>query len=211
LAKALVVAALNFLLAAPIARADGDPASDYLLSQSSFVPPDAGVPSVYEAQLNGVLRDAKARGYEIRVAVIATRNDLGSVGVLYEQPERYARFLGQELNFVYKGRLLVVMPNGYGVSRGGRPVPADQAIVDRLSPPGSLGSGPAIGATRAVVRLAAAAGVIVPVPPLSGSKRAPGSGNHRLVIAIVVAAVLVALAGAIVIGRRLLREPPPAT
>jgi hypothetical protein len=158
-----------------------------------------------------VLTDAKHRGYEIRVAVIATRNDLGSVGVLYEQPERYARFLGQELSFVYKGRLLVVMPNGYGVSRGGKPVPAHQAIVDRLPPPGPPGAGPAIAATRAVVRLAAAAGVVVLVPPLSGSKRASSSIHDLLVIAIVVAAVLVVLAAAIAIARRLLRQSPPAT
>ena len=50
-----------------------------------------------------MLRDAKARGYEIRVALIASRYDMGSVGVLYRQPKRYARFLGQELAFVYKG------------------------------------------------------------------------------------------------------------
>jgi hypothetical protein len=133
--------------------------------------------------------------------VIGTRYDLGSVGALFRQPRRYAAFLGQELRFVYKGRLLVVMPHGLGVSRSGKAVPADQAIVRRLPPPGSPGAGPAVAATRAVVRLAAAAGVIVPVPPLSGGKRAPSSSQHRVVIAIVVAVILAALAVAGLVWR----------
>jgi hypothetical protein len=97
IAAVLVVA----LLAAPIARADGDPASDYLLGQPTFVPPDDGVPKAYADQLNATVAEAKARGYTIRVALIGTRYDMGSVTVLYREPKRYARFLGQELFLVY--------------------------------------------------------------------------------------------------------------
>ena len=80
--KWTLLAALAFLLAAPVAHADGDPASDYLLSMSAFVPPDANVPNGDAQQLRTVLATAKARGYEIRVALIATTYDMGSVATL---------------------------------------------------------------------------------------------------------------------------------
>ena len=72
MARWTILAAIVCLLVAPVARADGDPASDYLLSQSAFVPPDTNVPNGDATQLRTVLADAKARGYEIRVALIAT-------------------------------------------------------------------------------------------------------------------------------------------
>jgi hypothetical protein len=79
--------------------------------------------------------DAAARArVPIRVAVIATPYDLGSVGALYRKPQRYARFLGQELSYVYKGRLLVVMPNGYGLWRA-RPVPRRELEAVAALPP----------------------------------------------------------------------------
>ena len=118
-ARAVLLALAVLFVAAPAARADGDPASDYLLSQPTFLPPDAGIPTAYQNQLNQIVADAKANHYEIRVALIATPYDLGSVSVLNNKPKQYARFLGQELAFIYRGRLLVVMPNGLGVSRNG--------------------------------------------------------------------------------------------
>jgi hypothetical protein len=169
-----ILLAVACLLVAPLARADGDPASDYLLGTSAFVPPDANVPNGDAKQLRAVLADAKARGFAIRVALIATTYDMGSVATLFRQPRQYARFLGQELFFVYKGRLLVVMPNGYGVSRGGKPVPSDQQLVDRLPAPGVNGHGLATGATAAVRKLAAASGVNVPLPKVAASKSHTG-------------------------------------
>ena len=104
--------ALAALAAAPLARADADPASDYLLGQSTFVPPDDGIPRAYADQLNATVREAKARGYTIRVALIGSRYDLGSIGSVFGQPKQYARFLGKELTLVYHGRLLVDKANG---------------------------------------------------------------------------------------------------
>ena len=188
------VAALVALVPVGAARADGDPASDYLLANPSFIPPDIGVPTAYATQLNGVLAAAKADGFQIRVALIGSRYDMGSVTVLYAQPARYAHFLGQELFFVYKGRLLVVMANGYGTSTGGKPTPAAQAIVDRLPRPAAGGGGLAAAATRAVVRLAAASGVTVAVPPLHGSTSRPSANHDRIEIAV--GAAVLALLGA---------------
>jgi hypothetical protein len=201
LAAGIVAVVVVALLAAPIARADGDPASDYLLGQSSFVPPDDGVPKAYAAQLAATIADAKARGYTIRVALIGTRYDMGSVAVLYEQPTRYARFLGQELYFVYKGRLLVVMPNGLGVSRAGKASPKEQAVVDRIAAPGKSGAALAAAATRAVSRLAANAGVVFPVPPL-GKTDGSSTTRDRLEIAGIVLVVVLLLASIGLVRKR---------
>jgi hypothetical protein len=206
----LAAACLAALLAvAGPARADGDPASDYLLSRPLFVPADDGVPDENVQQLTSVLADAKARGYTIRVALIGTRYDMGSVYELWKRPKLYARFLGQELSIVYKGRLLVVMPNGYGTSRHGKATPADQAVVDRLAPPGAKGAALANAAARAVQKLAARSGVIVTLPALSKPKAS--STNHDRIEIAVAAVVLLLLAGAVVWGRRLLaRRKRPA-
>lgn len=198
--KALVVLALATLVAAPLARADGDPASDWLLRESIFVPQDDGVPSAYVDQLQSVVDDAKARGYEVRVALIGTRYDLGSVYERWKQPKPYARFLGTELSFVYKGNLLVVMPNGLAVSRNGKLLPEDQAIVDRVPAPGTDPAALASAATKAVAKLAANHGAVVTVPPLGSSS---ASSQNRDRVTIVAATLLVlALLGAGSVWRR---------
>jgi hypothetical protein len=187
---------------APAARADGDPASDYLLTQPVFLPPDVIVPESDSKRLTDAVAAAKARGYEIRVAVIGTRYDMGSVGALYLHPREYARFLGTELKFVYRGRLLVVMPNGYGVSRGGKPWPAGEVVADRLAAPGKSGAALANGAAAAVRALAAASGVDLPRRG-SGVSGSAGSGAIAAVVALVV--LLAAAIGAVVTRR--LRRP----
>ena len=58
------------------------------------------------------------------MAIIASSADLGSVTALWHQPALYARFLDQELELVYHGPLVVVMPNGVGVAGDGRVRPA---------------------------------------------------------------------------------------
>jgi hypothetical protein len=190
------------LATAPAARADGDPASDYLLSQPLFNPPDSGIPPAYADRLAAAIQDAKLGGYEIRVALIPSRYDLGSVGVLDKQPRRYARFLGQELFFVYRGRLLVVMPNGLGFSRGGKTVAADQAVVDRIAPPRGSAVALATAATRAVVRLAAGAGVLVKARPLTGDAHVDNQNRERLLIVLATTIALAGFGGFVLLRRR---------
>lgn len=110
----IVVVALAAGWTASRARADGDPASDVLAVEYVFLPPDAGMPSIQQAELSALVLKADARGLKLRVAVIASPGDLGSITELWRQPENYARFLGAELSYVFRGTLLVVMPNGYG-------------------------------------------------------------------------------------------------
>jgi hypothetical protein len=198
--RALAVATAALAFAVPAAHADGDPASDFLLSQDVFFPFDAKIPEANQKQLSAVVADAKAKGFTIRVALIASDFDLGSVPSLFGKPKVYARFLGQELFFVYKGRLLTVMPNGYGVSSGGKALKDEQRTVDRLPPPGKNGAALTAAAALAVQKLAAAKGVQVPLPPLdSGSS----TTQDRIVLALIVVALL-ALGGAGYVLRRVL-------
>jgi uncharacterized membrane protein len=97
--------------------------------------------------------------------LIGSRYDLGSIGTVFGQPKHYARFLGQELTLVYHGRLLVVMPTGYGVARGGTLIASEQGTLDRLPAPGRSGDQLVAAAIEGVRQLAAAAGVVVAVPP----------------------------------------------
>jgi hypothetical protein len=172
----------------PVARADGDPASDYLLAQKTFLPFDAKISAARAMQLNTIVADAKEKGYTIRVALISKPFDLGAVPSLWLKPKTYARFLGQELFFVYKGRLLVVMPNGYGVSKGGRAVASGQRVVDGLPEPGNGGDALTLAATKAVQRLAAQEGVKVAIPKASSSG---SSNNDRIVLAAIAGGIVV--------------------
>lgn len=175
------------------ARADGDPASDVLATQSLFLPQDAGIPVGQQSQLTGLLEAAARSGYPIRAAIIASRTDLGSVTELWRQPATYARFLGQELSLVYRGPLLVVMPDGYGFYRQAGQLAAAQSALASLRKPVS---GAELGAATltAVERLAAASGYSIPIPPATATATAGGGPDTIRVIALAIGAVLIALA-----------------
>lgn len=109
-----ICALLVLAMAVPRAYADGDPASDVLASQRLFLPTDADVPIREQLQLSALLNESAQKGYPLRVAIIGSAVDLGSVTQLWRQPATYAHFLGGELSLIYHGTVLVVMPNGYG-------------------------------------------------------------------------------------------------
>jgi hypothetical protein len=171
--------ALGTALLAPIARADGDPASDVLAEQTAFIPAGRGIPTVDQARLETVIRSATRRGLRVRVALIAARSDLGAITELWRQPAQYARFLGTELTDVFSGTLIVVMPNGYGVWIVGRH--ASSAALQRAgssligAPLAQSGRATAAAAVVAVRRVAAAAGDPLPDPRIGSAS--PGSGS----------------------------------
>ncbi len=151
------LAALTFVLAPSRALADGDPASDILATQSSDVPPDSGATPDQIDRLTAVLNAAARAGYPIRVAVIASASDLGSIGSLWRQPQKYADYVGIELSEVAPGRVLVVMPNGFGLYEPGMTAPAAQAQLARTpAPPRSRNL--ALRGAGGVENLAAASG-----------------------------------------------------
>jgi hypothetical protein len=189
------------LCAPPAARANGDPASDYLLGQSLFLPFTTKIDSNAVKRLGGLLRDANKQRVRIRVAVILSPSDLGTAFSLFGKPQKYAEFLGLELSYVYRDRLLVVMPTGYGYSIKGNPDPKGSAVLKTLAPPGRSATKEVEAAIVAIQRLAAAEGHRLAVPKSGGS-----AGRDRLTIAAAVTAVI-ALVAAFVLYRR--RERPP--
>jgi hypothetical protein len=178
------------------AHADGDPASDVLASQSLFLPADGGIPAARQRQLAALLESAQRSGYAIRVALIATQGDLGSVTGLWREPQSYASFLGQELSLIYHGTLLVVMPNGYGVYHAGTSAGPTQATLDGAGTPGA-GASLGAAAANAIQRLADAAGYRF-APPTARTTPAPSSesGSRGLEewVALVLGAALITLA-----------------
>jgi len=209
----LVAAVLVGAAATGIARADGDPASDYLIVQPIYVPFGGAVPAPQAAQLQSVVKQAKAGGYPIRVAMIATKTDLGSVTSLWRKPQPYAQFLGQELFYYFKGPLLIVMPNGYGIYHYQHSVASERALLDKLPPPGPDGAAIAEAATNASAKLAEARGVKVTVPALEKPKKSSGTRDRITLIAIVVAGVVIGGGVAFLRRRRrqageLVREGP---
>jgi len=186
----LVVAALVACAVVPSARADGDPASDYLLTQQVFFPFDAKFPAEKQQQLAAVVTAANRAGYPIRVAVIWSSYDLGAITGLWRKPRTYARFLSAELEYVYKQRLLVVMPNGFGFNRPKHSAAAEYALLAKIPVrPGATGLLDAAG--TAVERLAAASGVkVVPVPVASPSHR--NSRDRTIIILGALAAIAIA-------------------
>jgi hypothetical protein len=207
----LVVAVIAALSAAP-ARANGDPASDYLISQPVFLPFDEKVDEDTAAGLTALLADAKEKGLEVRVALIATRTDLGAVPVLYEKPQRYADFLGQELVYFYKGELLVVMPNGYGLYKKGDKLTEEKAAVAAVpAPETSSGNALAEAAGDAVRALARQRGLTLAAPVATGAGDGSSSSRDRIVIVVgVVLLAAVALVVRQVLRRRRTEAPHEA-
>ena len=200
---AVLAAALALQAAAP-ARADGDPCSDFLLVGSLCVPnnPRPSQPQIDRAQKT--IDAAKQGGYEIRVAVIGSPTDLGSVPVFFGRPAPYAKFLDAELQSAWTGKLLVVMAAGYGVREHTKPYPAGVKALKGLPLPAS-GTPDALmaAATVAVRKLAASEGVKVPAIPLAATATSPsskgstsGSGSTSFAnYALLLAAGLVVLGG----------------
>ena len=199
---------------ASMARADGDPASDYLLGRQVFLTSLTDAESRQQQQLIAVVQAANRAGFAIRVATIATKYDLGSITELWRNPRVYVRFLGIELGLVYKQRLLVVMPNGFGFYWPRHPTaPAYRVLARvRIAP----GDGTLASAAQAAVRsLAAADGVSLPASTGSTTGATATRKSRGASVAAVSIAAIAVLAGAVAamlaVGRRRRRRPqqPP--
>lgn len=190
-------AALALLALPAVARANGDPASDYLLVQRLFLPFTAKIDQTEVKRLDAVLTAADRANFPIRVAVILSPSDLGTAFSLYRKPQHYAEFLGLELAFVYRGRLLVVMPNGYGYSVKGDPDPKTAKILKPLPPPGRDATKEVVGAETAVRMLATASGHRLVVEQVRG-----GSSTRDRITIAAGATAGIALFAAVVLYRR---------
>jgi hypothetical protein len=202
MARRLALGALAAALLFPAAaHANGDPASDYLLVQDVFLPFNAKIDAGALDRLRAFIGEAKKSQFTIKVAVIGTPNDLGTAFSLYLKPQQYAEFLGLELSFVYRDRLLVVMPNGFGYAVGGDPEPAAGRVLKNVPEPGPDATKQVNAATVSVRRLAAAAGHPL-VLPTGGSET-----RDRIVIAAAATAAI-ALIAAFLLFRRGRQQQP---
>jgi hypothetical protein len=169
------------------AEANGDPASDVLLTTQVFLPFEAPISDSAASDLKQTVAAANEKGYTIRVAVIAFTGDLGTAVSLWRRPQDYSKFLGSEIAFVYKNRLLVAMPSGFGFYNGRKPVPKELGVLAKVKP-GKTPTPLTESAAEAVRALAASAGVTV-AKPSSGSSPT----RDRLILAAAVLAFLLVL------------------
>jgi hypothetical protein len=183
--RVLLAAALVAVMAPAAARANGDPASDVLITQQVFIGFAVPIPRSDQEELLKAVAAANERGFTIRVALIAFTGDLGTAVSLWGHPQSYAKFLGSELAFVYTNRLLIAMPAGFGFYRGRKPVAKERRVLARV-PAGKTPTELARSTTAAVRALAAADGVTLP-------KESSGSGAWRDRAIIAAAGVLILL------------------
>ncbi|HLY48251.1 MAG TPA: redoxin domain-containing protein [Solirubrobacteraceae bacterium] len=213
----VLVALLGAGFVAPSARADGDPGSDVLVYQPLFLAADAGVSTSQQVRLGQLLRGAASSRFPIRVAIIASPSDLGAITGLWRKPRAYARFLGIELSLSYTGRLLVIMPNGFGFNWPGHPAAAAYRALSSIKIGGG-GAGLASAAQTAVSALAAAdhltlhaaprsAARSVPAPALPAASPGGSAGSSTDTIAAIVVVALLASGAITLLARRRLRRP----
>jgi hypothetical protein len=193
---ALALAAVLAGTAAATARADGDPASDVLLSDNVFLSYQSPYGSKEGRALEALTKEAKQQAFPIRVAVITQIADLGSVGGLYGKAQRYADFLGQEITFVYRGTLVVAMngrPGGFGVHGPGA-TPAAKRALARMKLPGTPPTAAELAKLAAVAaqRVAAASGHRLSIPAATTPKK---KSSTRLLDVFLIAALGLAALG----------------
>lgn len=153
------------------AWAHGDPASHYLEAEDLY-PAFADRPSQgVELALLGHLQAAKKRGYPIKVALVASADDLTDNPAMLRMPQRYADFVASQLPRDVP--IVVVTPYGIGVAGAKTPM----GRVEVATP--AHGNELARAAVAAVRRLAAAAGRPLPaqVPPATVVGARPSTGS----------------------------------
>ena len=191
------------------AGANGDPASDVLLTQDHFLPYAPPVQERLATALEDVLRSVREAGYPMKVALIMTERDLGAYSQLFNRPQEYADLLTRELatlnphgDPVKDVHLLVVMAGGFGGNDLGEKV--DDALGGITIQGEAQSDGLAKAAIEAVARLATVNGHPVPTPPearielAASDAEAGGGGTSPLVYA---APALLLFAGLFAAGR----------
>jgi hypothetical protein len=156
-----------------------------------FIPTDVKFPTAKKQRLTSLVAAANDAGFAIRVALIANSYELGAVPQLWRRPRVYADFAGEELKVEakYRGRILVVMPNGFGFHWEGHAPLHEYALLEQIpvqpGPTGLIDAGIA-----GVRRLAADAGVKLHVQPAKSSN---SRDRLNIVLAVVAALALAAL------------------
>jgi hypothetical protein len=205
-----IIAVILALLALAGLAAGFAPAapSDVLVFDPVFNPPDSGASPQQGAQLAALTAAITRAGLPVRVALIASAADLGTVTELWQQPAQYAYYLGRELSLQFHGAVLVVMPAGYGLYVPQRtPSAADQRALSGLNPPGTDLAG---GARYVLGRLARDNGLHVNVGAVRVAAGAGGGGGPLPLIGLLLGAAILAGAWTASLRARPLRARVPA-
>ena len=138
---ALLAVLLSGTTLATLARADGDPASDYLVSNEVFLTSTYSLvdPVAGPAQLLATVRAANRAGFAIRVAMISTDYDLGSITALWRKPRPLRPLPGARAAVGLPRRLLVAMPSGFGFNWPAHPSAPSDRLLARV-PAGAAGA-----------------------------------------------------------------------
>ena len=202
-----LLAALAVAAALPSAAlGDADPASDFLLVTPVFYPYQPPTSPALKKTLESTLSQLKAKGLNLKVAILDDATDLGGVTNLWNMPQQYADFLDREISFNTKQPLLVVMPAGFGVTNAGPTGALNGMVVDASHSSNGL----AKSAILAAVRLAQANGKPIPTPAIPAvSSSSSGGGGTSPVLEFGAPVALVVLVAAVValMRRRTPDEP----
>jgi hypothetical protein len=200
------------LLALPAAAsADVDPASDVLLFQNEFFPRVKPPSTALKNQLTGLTKQANDQGYNIKVAIIGARLDLGGAPQLYRHPDQYAKFLGTELRSAtgLVQPLIVVMKGGIGTyGMGDEGVSLKQLEVP-ANPTSDQLTQIAIEATKNVS--AAAGHPLKAVSTQAIKKKSNNSSGGAPLVAFMVPVALLLVLGVVLWFRRKTQSGEPAS
>jgi hypothetical protein len=210
-AAATLVALL--LLAMPAAAsADVDPASDVLLFQNAFFPRVKPPSDPLKNELTALTKQANDKGYNLKVAVIGARLDLGGAPQLYRHPDQYAKFLGTELRSAtgLVQPLVVVMKGGVGTYGMGDEAKAVSGVKVPAQPSSDQLTQIAVDASKSV---SAAAGFpLRPVSAKTTSKKTnSSSGGGAPLVAFMAPVGLLLLLGVVLWFRRRTQSGEPTS
>jgi hypothetical protein len=188
------------------ALADGDPASDVLLTDRIYFPYTKPSDDV-SGKLRAVVEASRRAGVPIRVAIISSRQDLGAVPDYFGRPGEYAKFLSGELSAfgqlqgpqhgtATKDPLLIVMPAGFGTY--GLPGATDRELRSIDLGGDASPDGLSSAAGYAVQEIATRAG-----KPIKAEfkKPAASSGGGSVLVPLLVGIGLALVAGAAIFAR----------
>jgi hypothetical protein len=209
-----VVATLVALLVLALpaaASADVDPASDVLLFQNEFFPRVKPPSTQLKNELTGLTKQANDQNYNIKVAIIGARLDLGGAPQLYRHPDQYAKFLGTELRSAtgLVQPLIVVMKGGVGTYGMGDEAKAVKDVNVPDQPTSDQLTQIAIDATKDV---SAAAGF--PLKAVSAKvvdKKTGNSSGGAPLVAFMVPVALLLVLGLVLWYRRKTGSGEPAS
>ncbi len=114
----LIVCVAASLGAATPASGHGDPTGHYLETDALYPSVADRASQAIELQLLGVLQAVQRDGYPVKVALVASKDDVADTPGMFRQPQRYAERLVADLEVArpVTAPVLVVTPNGTGVA-----------------------------------------------------------------------------------------------